>query len=377
MLKIKKHDWILNAILVIFFFISILTIYSATFDTSFFGAHQKMIYFYLFSFLIMLSISSLDYEVINKISIGVYLFGICLLVGVFLWGMNLNKAKGWIELPGGITFQPAEIFKLILITAISSYLARKNRMALTFKDTLIISGITFVPFLLVVIQPDLGNAMAYIVILFVMLWIGGMKYTHFALLVILCSLLIAGFIYFYNSYHDMIYNLFVEYDKKHWADRLDTFLLPDQASRDANYHVNNAYMAIASGGFLGEGFLNGTSVKSGFVPYVYSDSIFVVIAEEFGFVGVSLLLLIYLLFIQRLVNISRFSRDSFGGFMSTGIAAMFLFQIVENIAMHVKLMPLTGITLPFISYGGTSLLTNMIAIGIVQSIYSHRDLQSE
>ncbi len=159
--------------------------------------------------------------------------------------------------------------------------------------------------------------------------------------------------------------------RSHWVERLDPWLVPEKATAKASYHTKNAKLAIASGGMMGKGFLQGTSVQSGRVPYTYADSIFVVVAEEFGFVGSSVLLLLYFILIHRMILISLECRDRAGPYLIVGIVSMLLYQIFENIGAFLGIMPLTGITLPFISYGGTSLLINMASIGLVMSIKVH------
>jgi rod shape determining protein RodA len=159
----------------------------------------------------------------------------------------------------------------------------------------------------------------------------------------------------------------------HRLDRIQTFVDPDSASADAKYQVANSMRAIGSGSLFGEGFKQGDSVQKGFIPYPYSDSVFVVIGEEFGFVGASLLLLMYFLLIYRMIYIAIQVTDRVGSFIIVGIVSMYVFQVFENIGMLIGIMPLTGITLPFVSYGGSSLLINMLSIGLVMSIQVHQE----
>src|SRR5262249_37825974 len=143
--------------------------------------------------------------------------------------------------------------------------------------------------------------------------------------------------------------------------------------KDQIYHVNQAKMAIASGGLHGEGYLQGTSVHAGFIPYSYSDSIFVVVAEEFGFIGSAVLLLLYFTLIYRMILITIHCKTMSGSLIVIGILSMFIFQIFENVGMMLGVLPLTGITLPFVSYGGTSLMINMVSMGLAMSVKVHSD----
>ncbi|MGV2794486.1 rod shape-determining protein RodA, partial [Clostridium perfringens] len=202
-------------------------------------------------------------------------------------------------------------------------------------------------------------------------WIGNIKYTHALIALVLFAGSVFGGITAYKVYHEQVYKFFEEIGRAHGRARIDPWLLPEKASRDAIYHTQNGKLAIASGGMTGEGYLQGEPVHSERVPLTYSASIFVGIAEEFGFIGRSLLLLRYFVLIHRLILISLDCRDRSGPYVIVGIVAMFLYQVFENIGMFIGLMPLTGITLPFVSYGGTSLLINMACIGVAMSIRIH------
>lgn len=251
-------------------------------------------------------------------------------------------------------------------------LVRKNKSKLLFwRDVVPLGLLTLFPFLIVLTQNDLGNALSYVVILAGLLWIGNIKYTHALIgLVIVASSAIAG-IMSYIHYHDEIKTFLTDIGRSHWIERFDPWLVPDKATAKALYHTKNAKLAIASGGMSGEGYMKGSSVQTDRVPYTYSDSIFVQIAEEFGFVGSAFVLLLYFILIHRMILIALESRDRAGPFLIVGVVAMMLYQIFENIGAFIGLMPLTGITLPFISFGGTSLLINMASIGLVMSVRLH------
>jgi rod shape determining protein RodA len=223
------------------------------------------------------------------------------------------------------------------------------------------------------IQPDLGNAIIYLVILLGMLWIGNIRYN--IVIVGTASVIVAGVlgVILYQVFHQEL----ATFVPSHWMARIDTYLNPENASADAIYQVLNAQVAIGSGGLFGSGYMNGDSTKNGFVPFPYSDSIFVVVGEEFGFFGASVLLLMYFLLLYRMILIAMKCQDLAGRYIVIGVVSMFIFQIFENIGMMMGIMPLTGITLPFISYGGSSLLINMAAVGLVLSIHANPDLEEE
>ncbi|MCJ8012809.1 FtsW/RodA/SpoVE family cell cycle protein [Paenibacillus sp. KQZ6P-2] len=375
--KLKKVDYIVVFILLIFMGISIMAIYSVTAGTKFEGYHIKMLYFYILAFVIFFGLILLDYKVFVKYALYIYLFGIALLIAVNFFGSDLNGAQGWLKL-GGFSFQPAEMFKLILIIFLTYQLMKRQKAELSlWSDVLPICGLTFIPFALVMIQNDLGNALSYVLILLGLLWVGNIKFLHaFIALVILAAVAIGG-IFAYIHFYDNVHQFMKKINREHWTERIDPWLVPDKATAKASYHTKNAKLAIASGGMLGEGYMKGTSVQSGRVPYTYSDSIFVEIAEEFGFVGSSVLLLLYFILIHRMILICLECRDRAGPLLIVGVISMLLYQIFENIGAFIGLMPLTGITLPFISYGGTSLIINMASVGIVMSVRVHGHEVSE
>ncbi|MFD0617979.1 FtsW/RodA/SpoVE family cell cycle protein [Paenibacillus sp. GCM10027629] len=373
--KFKKLDWPIIIILGIFMVISIFVIKSATFsDPKFVGSHLKMMYFYIGGFAIMLGIALVDYRLLLKGWIYFYVLGVALLIAVFFLGAKINGAVGWFKLPGGLQFQPAELMKLAIIVMVAYLMGRRSGDPLRFRrDVIPIGFLTFIPFLLVLIQPDLGNAIIYVVILLGMFWIGNVRYTH---VVIGLGAVLAGaflFVFLFNTFNQDIKDYLEAKDKIHWYQRINTFMNPASATEDEKHQSNNAMIAIGSGGLTGEGYMQSESIKKKFVPYPYSDSIFVVIGEEFGFQGASVLLLLYFLLIYRMILIAFQCYDQRGAYIIIGIVSMFVFQIFENIGMMIGIMPITGITLPFISYGGTSLLLNMLCIGIVLSVKIYQE----
>ncbi|GAB6927603.1 rod shape-determining protein RodA [Paenibacillus sp. JCM 10914] len=378
--KLKKIDFVIVTVIVLLMVISITSLYSVTSGTEKWdGYHIKMIMFYIVGFVAFFGMSLLDYRVLMKYGLYIFLGGLALLVFVMFFGAELNGSKGWINL-GFASLQPAELFKLVLIIFLTYILVRKNKPQLSFfRDVIPIALLAFIPFALVMAINDLGNALSYIVILVGLLWIGNVKLSHALIGLALLAGSALGGIQAYIHYHDEISAFMKEGSRAHWLDRIDPWLMPEEADKSgAGYHTYNAKLAIASGGMTGEGFMQGTSVQSGRVPYTYSDSIFAQIAEEYGFIGSSVLLLLYFILIHRMILISLESRERAGPFLIVGIVSMFLYQIFENIGMFIGLMPLTGITLPFISYGGTSLVISMASLGVAMSVKLHgQDLEED
>ncbi|MDF2927302.1 MAG: rod shape-determining protein RodA [Paenibacillaceae bacterium] len=372
--KLKKIDWFIVLILLTLVVISCFLVYSATVDKQDYGPDfYKLIPRNASIGLVVFFIVALvDFRILVKMAPYGYLFGIALLVALRFWGVKREGATGWFATPMG-DFQPAELMKILIIIAIAAYVARRKGERLGFlRDVLPIGLIVFVPFILVLVQPDLGNAMIFLVILLGMYWIGNIKYTHVLIGTAAVVLLVGSFVYVFKTYHDKI-EVMAGYEYAHWVERIDTFIDPDSVDADKSYQYDRSRIAIGSGRLSGDGYLKGNSVHNNFVPVAYSDAIFVVVAEEFGFIGSSALLLLYFVLIYRMILISIQSTSLAGSYIIVGIVSMYVFQIFQNIGMFLGLMPITGITLPFVSYGGTSLLINMLSLGLVMSVKIHQE----
>ena len=374
--KLKKLDISILLILCCLMVISAIVIHSATANNPMYAQTPiKQIIFFVLGFFVAISAVFFDYRIVLKSWYILYGIGIIMLGLVFFAGAEINGARGWFKITESLYFQPAEIVKIILIVGIAYLMGRRQGEKLGFmRDIVPIGLFAFLPFMLVMLQPDLGNAIIYIVIVLGMLWIGNVKYTH---VLIGATAVVAGiflFVFLFNAFNQEIYDYLNKENKRHWYERINTFINPDEATADAKHQSENAQIAIGSGGLSGDGYLNGDMKNGGFVPYAYSDSIFVVIGEEFGFQGAAILLLLYFLLIYRMIVISYRCYDIRASYMIIGIVSMYVFQVFQNIGMMIGLMPITGITLPFISYGGTSLILNMLSIGLVFSINAHQQL---
>ncbi|OMF66550.1 FtsW/RodA/SpoVE family cell cycle protein [Paenibacillus sp. FSL R5-0766] len=372
--KFKKIDYSIVFILVILMVISILSIYSTTFGRpKLEGLPKSAVIFYILGFVVFFGMSMINYKFIIKNYLYIYGVGMLLLIFVMFFGKEYYGAKGWLSI-FGVSLQPAELFKLCLIVFLSAFLARKKNRPLYFgRDVIPITLCVMPPLLLVLLQNDLGNALSYVVILVGLLWIGNIKFTHALIGFMIAVAAFIGGTQAYIHYHDEIVKFLNDIGRSHWADRFDPWLVPELTSRDVLWQTYNAKLAIGSGGITGKGYMEGTTIQSNRVPLAYADSIFVQIGEEFGFIGASVLLLLYFILIHRLVLIALECKDRAGPYLIVGIIAMLLYQIFVNIGPFIGLMPLTGITLPFISSGGTSIMINMISMGLVMSIKVHTE----
>lgn len=295
-----------------------------------------------------------DYKLFEKFEKIFYLCSIVLLLCVYIPGLGSSQkgARGWLDL-GPINVQPAELVKISFILMFAHFLCRHKDELCSFKG-LVRAGVYASPFLiLILIQPDLGNVLVFCVIAAVMIFTAGVDGKLYAkvLGVVAACMPIA---YFLMEDHQKI--------------RIDAFLNPSDLLLPGNYQVWQSKIAIGSGGFLGKGLFQGTQKELKFIPVQKSDFIFSVIIEELGMLGGGLVIALYSLFLYRIMRIIDNAKDLYGALIVTGIFAMFTFQIFENIGMTMGLMPVTGITLPFISYGGSSVLTNMIALGFILNV---------
>lgn len=308
-----------------------------------------------------LVISAIDYKDFKVMGMILYLISVALLVYVQFRGTGMDRwgSKSWIRIPGFSQFQPSEIAKIAFISCVAMFLERIKEGQDTKKNLIKLCVYAVIPIGLVIIQPDFGTAAVFIFVFIVMLFVFGMKLKYFAIGFGGIAAL-APIVWFSGMLND-----------KRKA-RIIDFIFPGSSPNDASYQIDKAEMAIGSGQIFGSGLYRGIQTQNGGVPVNENDFIFTVIGEELGFVGaVSVMLLIFIILL-RSMYIARNSRDYFGSYMVAGIASMLGFHFMQNIGMCVRLMPITGIPLPFVSQGGSAMITNYIAIGIVLSVSMRR-----
>lgn len=310
----------------------------------------------IFSALIVILI---DYNNFGDIDRAIYIVNVVLLLLVLVFGSDRKGAQSWIDF-GPLSFQPSEIVKIGFILTFAKHLEKRKDNLNTFKEVL--PGLLHVGLLigLILLQPDFGTALVFIFITAFMYFAAGINYKYvFGALAALPV-----------SFAGMWAFLFKPYQKK----RILVFLNPELDKTNEGYHVYQSKIAIGSGKFSGKGLFQGTQNNLGFIPERHTDFIFSVIGEELGLVGCVIVILLFLWLLLRCIRIAQLSKDDYGMLVCVGIMAMFLFHIIENIGMTIGIMPVTGIPLPFVSYGGSSLLTNMIAIALVINIGMRRQV---
>ncbi len=359
-LSLRDFDWTLLGFVMILSVISVLEIYSATMHTKFHGFEKMQILWILGGLTAMFVMSVIDY---HRLLNAVYWFyGFCLvsLVAVLAIGTRVNGGKRWIKLPGGIHFQPSEWVKLVLIVVVARYFAALAGRELSWKDIFRVIGLVALPMLLVLKQPDMGTALTYFPVLLVGLFLGGIGWKK-GWLLLFVMLLGVGVVWKSGK-------ILKPYQKA----RLTSFLNPDDDPRGTGYQIRQSLIAVGDGGVFGRGANRGTQTQGDFLPIPYTDFIFAAYSEEHGFVGAVLVLLIYFLILMRLIQNAQTAADLPGSFLVMGVAAVLIFQIAVNVGMVLGLMPVTGIPLPLMSYGGSSVLFTFLALGMVMNVRMSR-----
>ena len=322
----------------------------------------KQSLFFVGAIILLYFVLAIDYSIIKAFTPIFYWTSIALLVLVLIIGSTINGAQGWIRL-GPLSFQPAELAKIATVMMMGKKLEDMDGNINNFKNFLVLAFYAIIPAGLIVIQPDMGMTMVLFFMVLGVFFIGGLDKR-----IILGGLgaLIVGIVLVWNS------GLIQDYQKR----RITSFRNPETDTSGSGYHLRQSLIAIGSGGFFGtlDSLANdGTGgYASQYVPEIQTDFIFSQICQQWGTFGAICLLALYGLLISRMINIARTAKDLFGTILTTGMIAYFLFAIWQNIGMTIGLMPITGITLPLVSYGGSSLATTILSLGLVLNIGMRR-----
>jgi rod shape determining protein RodA len=310
---------------------------------------------------LMLLISRFDYSRLREWKLGVYTLMIGSILLVYAVGVSARGARRAIEF-GFFNFQASELGKLLLVVALAAFVVDRTRRLHDRETTSRVVLLALVPAMLVVAQPDLGSGLVYLAIVLAVLFVAGTKWTHFVALAALGAVAIAFVLVVAPAAG-------IEVLKPYQKDRLTAFLNPTDDPREEGYQINQSLTAIGSGGKTGRGE-ESTQTRLDFLPEHHTDFIFSVVGEEFGFVGAALVLSLFALMIWRALRILTMSKNFYGALVAGGITAMLMFQVFVNVGMTIGIMPITGIPLPLVSYGGSSVLTTLMAIGLLQSIHA-------
>jgi rod shape determining protein RodA len=351
----RDFDWLLLIFVLLICGIGVVEIRSATMHTKFAGAHIRQIYWVMAGVAVMFIISLVNYSALLEHVHWMYIAAVASLMSVMVFGQRYLGAKRWIKLPGGQHFQPSEWVKLILILAVAKYFADLHERELSWSDFVKAGAIVGIPMLMVLVQPDLGTSLTYLPIALMGLFLGGLRLKQ-----ALAVLLLAG-IMMPLAWHKL---------KPYQKERLVSFMEPEADSQGSGYQVIQSLIAVGSGGIWGSP--EGSQTHLAFLPVPQTDFIFAAHAEEHGFVGALGVLLLYFIVLMRLTQNAQTAPDRAGTFVVMGVVAVLAFHILVNVGMVVGFMPVTGIPLPLMSYGGSSVLFMFLALGIVMNVRMRR-----
>ena len=323
--------------------------------------HRQLIYV-IAGTVLMLALSRFDYTRLREWRYGIYGTMIALILLVFAVGTNTRGAKAWIELPF-FNFQPSELGKLLLIVSLSAFMVERMRKVSDAETTSRILLLAIVPAMLVIAQPDLGSGLVYLAIVTAVLFVAGVKWTHFAVLGALAVTAVGIVLVAAPA-------VGVEVLKPYQVDRLTAFVNPTDDPAKQGYQLKQSIVGIGAGQKIGRGEEEATQTKLNFIPERHTDFIFSVVGEMYGFAGAAIILALYALLIWRALRILTMAKNLYGALIVGGITAMFMFQIFENVGMTIGIMPITGVPLPLMSYGGSSVVMTLMAVGVLQSVHA-------
>ena len=354
-ISLRDFDWVLVVFVLAISALGVLEIRSATLHTKFAGAHIKQLYWIVGGLSGMLLVSVLNYQMLLERVHWMYISAVASLMMVLVFGQKYLGARRWVRMPGGNHFEPSEWVKLILILAVAKYFGDLESRELSWSDFIKAGAIVGVPMLMVLAQPDLGTALTYFPIALVGLFLGGMRLKQALAILLLAGLAMP------LAWHHM---------KDYQKQRLVSFRAPDNDPRGAGYHVRQSQIAVGSGGIWGSS--SGSQTHLAFLPEPHTDFIFAAFSEEHGFIGALGVLLLYFIVLMRLTQNAQTAPDRAGTFIVMGVVAVLAFHVLVNIGMVVGFMPVTGIPLPLMSYGGSSVLFMFLALGMVMNVRMHR-----
>jgi rod shape determining protein RodA len=357
---IQNFDWTLMLILLLIAGVSVINLYSATYPIREAGGAQifmKQIYWFLIGFAVLLLMTTFDYHLLERLAYPIYFFSIALLVIVLFLGDMRSGSQRWISF-AGISFQPSELMKVSMVITLAKFFndhaqVNEYRLRDLWQPFLLVA----VPALLIIREPDLGTALLIVIVCFSIVLFAKMKWR--SLLILIFVTVSSGPFFWMNL-------------KPYQQRRVLTFLSPDLDPLGAGYHINQSKIAIGSGLLWGKGFLKGTQTRLHFLPEQHTDFVFSVLAEEWGFLGVLILLLLFLALIVWGISIARISKDRFGTLIAVGVVAVIFWQTVINVSMTTGLLPVVGIPLAMVSYGGSAILSTMIGMGLLMNISMRR-----
>jgi rod shape determining protein RodA len=356
-----NFDWTLLGILAVILTIGLVNLYSATnHDVQHAGRFVLQLVWIFVGAVLMVLAFAINYQVYKNAAFYILIAALALLLATLIIGYVSHGARRWLSL-GPVRFQPSELAKLALVLALARFFAENpqdHAHGMSLRDLRWPLGITAAPTLLVLLQPDLGTAIMLLLIAATMILFVGVQWRTLAAFV--GTAVVGGPLAYFFALKD------------YQRDRILTLFDPDRDPTGTGWHIRQSLIAIGSGQFAGKGWLKGTQTSLDFLPEQHTDFVFSVLAEEWGFVGGLVILALFFALVVWSVNIAMRSKDHFGALLGVGLAAFIFWHVIVNIGMVLGLLPVVGVPLPFISYGRTSLLTMMIAVGLLLNVSSRR-----
>jgi len=355
--SLRDLDLTLLVIVLLICGVGVLQIYSATLGTGFHSAWWKQI-FYIFGglFLMWLALAS-DYHSMVHYVPWLYITSVAALLGTAVVGNEVFGSKRWIPLPGGVHLQVSEFVKLVIILLVARYLTDLKTDELEIWEMAKLAGLVVVPAGLVLLQPDLGTSLTYLAVLVTGAFLAGLRWKYVAVIAIVTVLVLPVGFHFLKDYQKA---------------RLVSFMDPERDPQGTGFQLIQSKIAVGNGGMFGKGVTKGSQTQLRFLPVPHTDFIFSSFAEEHGFVGVVVVLSLYFVMIMRIVQNAQAASDRAGMYICMGVAGLLLFHMLVNVGMVVGNMPVTGIPLPFMSAGGSSIWSNFLALGLVNNVRLRR-----
>jgi rod shape determining protein RodA len=396
-----KIDFYIVIPVVLLIAIGLISIFSSTYNNPLAQNNfEKQLYFVLASFSIFLIIHFLPTNTFKIISAPSYIFGLLLLLLVLVIGKKVSGAKSWLGL-GVFGFQPSEFAKIATILMLSNFLSRNNNNIDSIKDIVVALTIGFIPVALILLEPDMGSSIIFFFFILILLFWKGLSILWLVVVIspgvialsaifgttafIIALILLLGILFLLNKdlffngsvfalnlgagfFADYVYNIL----SPHQQARINSFIDPSSDPLGTGYNSIQAMVAVGSGGLLGKGFMSGNQTQLQYIPEQWTDFIFCAISEEFGFIGSITVVILFLILLGRILRNASSTKDEFLSLTQIGIFAVLFIHFLINIGMVIGLIPIIGVPLPFVSYGGSSLLVNVIMIAIVSNIYRTR-----
>ena len=353
----RDFDWLMAGAALLVGILGLFQVYSATFNTKFYSAFSQHVVWLVLAIVVFAAVSHINYRHLVSLSPVLWVIGVLLLAAILLLAEPVNGSRRWLPLPFGLSIQVSEFMKVVLLLVVAKYCAGSATKMLRLRDFLPAALLFFAVFLLVVLQPDLSTALSMLPIAVTVLFLSRISKKYWLLGALALALLVP---------------LLWASLKPYQRDRIAGFLSPDEAPLGIGYQIRQSKIAVGTGGMWGQGFVQGSQTQLRFLPTPHTDFILAAFAEERGFAGIAVVLGLYYVLLMRIVDTARSARDPEGTLLAMGVASVLLFHIMVNGGMVVNKLPVTGLPLPLMSYGGSNLLTVAVMLGIVNSVRIRR-----